>query len=65
MDQGERALAKYFANAEDFATFDQKQTPKIEGQFLFIITLGILQRLLQWGERKRWQDDWLRHPDET
>ena len=56
---------KFFSKAEEFATFNQKQTRKIECQFLFIITLKILQLLLQWGERKRWQDDWLHHPNET
>ena len=24
-----------------------------------------MQLLLQWRKRKRWQDDWLLHPDET
>ena len=43
----------------------QKQERKINSQFLFIITLETMQLLLQWRKRKRWQDDWLRHPNET
>ena len=43
----------------------QEQARKIYSQFLFIITLETMQLLLHWRKRKRWQDDWLRHPNET